>query len=227
MTEYLNFEFEDYFDSYQQQFTTTKNTDNSSSSDDIGVKKKIAKKQYEPIYDNQILYRYEDNPEQYKRIRKKQQNRESANRVRGRQKNYVQDIEQEMIDLKKENQDMQMINAKLQAENNQLKEQVQFLRELLLKDPKSINPPFLEKTNQYGDRQILSMTTFTAVVCIILVAFAPSTGAESTSIAAETKDKYVPEQKSYTMIIGSLLVIAWIAFYVIRLINQKKKIKLY
>lgn len=44
MTEYLNFEFEDYFDSYQQQFTTTKNTDNSSSSDDIGVKKKIAKK---------------------------------------------------------------------------------------------------------------------------------------------------------------------------------------
>ena len=46
------------------------------------------------------------------------------------------------------------------------------------------------------------MTTFTAVVCIILVvlilntkkkAFAPSTGAESTSIAAETKDKYVPE----------------------------------
>lgn len=80
------------------------------------------------------------------------------------------------------------------------------------------------------------MTTFTAVVCIILVvryflntkkAFAPNTGAESTSIAAETKDKYVPESKPYTMIIGSLLVIAWIAFYVIRLINQKKKIKLY
>ena len=34
------------------------------------VKKTIYKKFYEPIFDNQMIYRYEENPEEYRKARK-------------------------------------------------------------------------------------------------------------------------------------------------------------
>lgn len=44
------------------------------SSDETNLKKskeiKKTIKKYEPIVDNSVLYRYEDNPEEYKRMRK-------------------------------------------------------------------------------------------------------------------------------------------------------------
>jgi len=65
--EYLNLDFENnYFDSYQQQFTSSR--DSGTSSDDTHKKNEMPKtkkniSKYEPIYENNILYRYEDNPE--------------------------------------------------------------------------------------------------------------------------------------------------------------------
>lgn len=72
--EFFNLDFEDnYYESGQQPFTSSR--DSGMSSDDthnknVQIKKKNISKKYEPIYENNILYRYEDNPEQYKKIRK-------------------------------------------------------------------------------------------------------------------------------------------------------------
>jgi hypothetical protein len=54
-----------------------------------GVKKQI-KKYYEPLIDGKMVFRYEDDPEEYKKARKRLQNRESATRVRARKKDRVE-----------------------------------------------------------------------------------------------------------------------------------------
>ena len=61
-------------------------------------KKIISKIKYENLFENNIIYRYEDNPEEYKRVRKRIQNRHSATRVRSRKKNNEESQNNE-IDL--------------------------------------------------------------------------------------------------------------------------------
>lgn len=43
-------------------------SDETNQKKDKKIKKYI--KKYEPIVENQVVYRYEDNPEEYKRLRK-------------------------------------------------------------------------------------------------------------------------------------------------------------
>ncbi|CAD8082006.1 unnamed protein product [Paramecium primaurelia] len=169
--DFFNLDFEDNcYQSCQYQFTSSR--DSGMSSDDthqknVQIKKKNIAKKYEPIYENNIVYRYEDNPEQYKKIRKKLQNRESANRVRGRQKNYVQDMEQELLDMKKENQQLQMLNAKLQAENVVLKQQVEFMQNLIMQS----QPHQSDNTLQRDTTKNSHLATLTAFSVILGFAF--------------------------------------------------------
>lgn len=55
------------------------------------------------------------------------QNRESATRVRYRKKNYACSLEQQLEELKDVNANLLQQNAKLQAENNLLKSQMQVI----------------------------------------------------------------------------------------------------
>lgn len=74
-----------------------------------------------------MMYRYEDDPAEYKKARKRIQNRESATRVRYRKKNYACSLEQQLEELKEVNANLLQQNAKLQAENNLLKSQMQVI----------------------------------------------------------------------------------------------------
>ncbi|CAD8062815.1 unnamed protein product [Paramecium primaurelia] len=165
--DFFNIDFEDNCQqSYQYQFTSSR--DSGMSSDDthqknVQIKKKNITKNYEPIYENNIVYRYEDNPEQYKKIRKKLQNRESANRVRGRQKNYVQDMEQELLDIKKENQNLQMLNAKLHAENVVLKQQVEFMQNLIIQSQPHQNETTLQRDTTKNSH-LATLTAFSVIL---------------------------------------------------------------
>ena len=98
------------------------------------IQSKKITKQYEPIFDGKRTYRYEDNPEEYKKARKRIQNRESACRVRARQKSHVVEVEQDVYLLKKENEDLKLKNAALTAENNLLKHQIAFLERIVTKN---------------------------------------------------------------------------------------------
>lgn len=59
-----------------EQSCSTKDTPQSDcSSDETNpknpkIKRKGISKKYEPIVDNSVVYRYEDNPDEYKKLRK-------------------------------------------------------------------------------------------------------------------------------------------------------------
>jgi len=107
--------------------------DKDKSSKIPPILKKAIHKHYEPIFDNQTWFKYEDNPLEYKRARKRIQNRESASRVRYRKKNYIEEAEQELNQLKKDNANLLLQNATLTAENNLLKQQISFLEKMIMK----------------------------------------------------------------------------------------------
>lgn len=96
------------------------------------IQKKKISKNYEPLFDGKTWFKYEDNPAEYKKARKRIQNRESATRVRNRKKNYVEVVEQDVYSLKKENTELQLKNAALTAENNLLKQQISFLERMVM-----------------------------------------------------------------------------------------------
>lgn len=84
-----------------------------------------------------------------------------------------------MLKLKQENQELQLVNAKLQAENLQLKQQVSFMQHLILKgkqpDEQSqtigssqINPPFQMERVESGSRQLISLSAFTMIIGLIV-----------------------------------------------------------
>jgi len=84
-----------------------------------------------------MVYRYEDNPSEYKKARKRIQNRESAHRVRNRKKDYYEDLHSELVVVKSENENLKVKNASLTAENNLLKLQITFLEKMVLKGQNS------------------------------------------------------------------------------------------
>ena len=67
------------------------------------------------------------------------QNRESATRVRHRKKNFMEEAEQQVDELKKDNADLFLKNATLTAENNLLKKQIAFLEKMVMKNNNQIS----------------------------------------------------------------------------------------
>jgi cell division protein FtsB len=51
--------------------------------------------------------------------------------VRGRKKNAFENLEQEVEYIRKENSQLQLINAKLETENKSLKDQIEFMKTLI------------------------------------------------------------------------------------------------
>ena len=60
---------------HQESSDGVNNTPSTDLSKSFVPKTKTIKKKYEPIQDCNKVYRYEDDPEEYKRARKKVQNR--------------------------------------------------------------------------------------------------------------------------------------------------------
>mmetsp|Transcript_11348 Transcript_11348/g.9756 ORF Transcript_11348/g.9756 Transcript_11348/m.9756 type:complete len:213 (+) Transcript_11348:123-761(+) len=113
---------------------SSKHSDLTSSDKNTRIPPIIRKgihKYYEPIHDGTKVYRYEDNPSEYKKARKRIQNRESACRVRSRKKNYVEEIEVEMDALRNENSELKVKNASLEAENNVLKQRLAMFEKMV------------------------------------------------------------------------------------------------
>lgn len=135
---------------YQVDEESSGNSDlnNHKWSQNPPIHKKTINKNYEPIYDGKKCYKYEDDPAEYKKARKRIQNRESASRVRSRKKNYVEVVEQDIYSLKKENAELQLKNAALTAENNLLKQQISFLERMVMKNNSNSSVEFApEATN--------------------------------------------------------------------------------
>lgn len=91
---------------------------------------KNIQKHHEPIVDNGCTYRYEDDPHEYKRARKRVQNRISATRVRNKKKTYVEELECQVTGLKEEISQLKTTNNVLSTENSLLKQQVSFFEKL-------------------------------------------------------------------------------------------------
>jgi cell division protein FtsB len=51
--------------------------------------------------------------------------------VRGRKKNAFENLEQEVEYIRKENSQLQLINAKLETENKSLKDQIEYMKTLI------------------------------------------------------------------------------------------------
>lgn len=104
---------------------------NTNKSTISGKTRKIKKDKYEPIYEDSKVYKYEDNPELYKAIRKKIQNRESARRVRERKVVNHSDVTERVKYLEIQNHELTVKNATLSAENDLLRDQIKFMEKLL------------------------------------------------------------------------------------------------
>jgi len=96
---------------------------------------------YEPLMDNGILYIYNENPEEYKKARKRIQNRESATRVRHKKKNATEDLIDQVKFLKDESLSLQTQNASLSTENMILKQQIMFYEKVLVSQQKNVQQP--------------------------------------------------------------------------------------
>ncbi|EAS03556.2 bZIP transcription factor (macronuclear) [Tetrahymena thermophila SB210] len=103
---------------------------NSLNQTGLKIKKNIAKKKYEPLYDNNQVYRYEDDPLEYKKARKRIQNRQSARKVRSIKKNQTENLEMNVDQLKQENQDLKVQVANLSAQNKRLLDEVEYFRRM-------------------------------------------------------------------------------------------------
>jgi regulator of replication initiation timing len=99
------------------------------------ITRKGIKKHYEPIIDCGKVYRYEDSASEYRKARKRIQNRESASRVRNRKKTHVEELDEEIEKLEQEKADLRAHNASLITENNLLKQQVAFLERMVSRNP--------------------------------------------------------------------------------------------
>ena len=93
------------------------------------------KKQYlqDAIIDKNGAYSYLDDPIEYKKARKRLQNRESAVRSRFRKKTYQETLEKEITEQKeyidaliRSRKELQHHNAALSSENQVLKQQVTY-----------------------------------------------------------------------------------------------------
>jgi hypothetical protein len=112
-------------------------------------------KYYEPIQDSDAVFYYEDNPNEYKKARKRIQNRESATRVRNRKKTYVEELEQEMEIIRRENQELKVRNSSMAAENHLLKQQITYLENLA--ETKNENQNIQQHTYNQNENYFLNI----------------------------------------------------------------------
>jgi len=116
------------------------------------IVRKGIRKYYEPILDNGMVYNYEDDPNEYRKARKRIQNRESATRVRNRKKNHVEILEDEINDMKKSYNELQRENNMLLAENQSLRQKLSFFEKAVAKNNQAhqmnMNP---NMSNQFSE----------------------------------------------------------------------------
>lgn len=85
-----------------------------------------------PPYRDEDLY--DPNSLEYKKARKRRQNRESAARSRARKKIELNSMDSELYKLQERNHTLEMENASLKAENEMLKKELEFYRGILNSD---------------------------------------------------------------------------------------------
>lgn len=122
--------------------------DDGSGSRVPPIVRKGIRKYYEPIVDNGMVYNYEDDPSEYRKARKRIQNRESATRVRNRKKNHVEILEDEIIDLKKVISDLKTDNSHLHSENQNLKHKLAFFEKAVAKNNQAHQVHQMNQMNQ-------------------------------------------------------------------------------
>ena len=96
--------------------------------------RKIKEVEYrkETIYDkNGMEITYDEDPDEYKKARKRIQNKQSAVRSRNRKKNYFTDLELKVEYLEEENKRLSTANATLTAEKKLLSEQLDYFKALV------------------------------------------------------------------------------------------------
>lgn len=96
--------------------------------------RKIKEVEYrkEIVYDkNGMALDYDNNPNEYKKARKRIQNRESAIRSRQRKKNYFSELEVQMEELEEENKRLNTENVTLKAEKKLLVDQLEYFKALV------------------------------------------------------------------------------------------------
>ena len=96
--------------------------------------RKIKEVEYrrETIYDkNGMEISYNDNPQEYKKARKRMQNRESAIRSRTRKRQYFTELEVKYEKLAEENKSLVTENATLKVEKKLLSEQLEYFKNLV------------------------------------------------------------------------------------------------
>jgi len=85
------------------------------------------------IVDRTGEFDFMEDPNQYKKARKRMQNRESAVRSRMRKKFFSDDLEVRVYELEKINRELNEMNAGLNAENSLLKRQVAYFEDIFAK----------------------------------------------------------------------------------------------
>lgn len=97
----------------------------------------------EQLMDQEELYYYKTichgNIDEYKKARKKVQNKESALRSRMKKKHYYDHLESDLNATKQEGNKLKLENAALRAENQLLKRQVGYFENLFAKRTQSTN----------------------------------------------------------------------------------------
>lgn len=96
--------------------------------------KKVKEVEYrrEVIYDkNGMVIEYDEDPNEYKKARKRIQNRESAIRSRNRKKKYFTEVEVKFEELQEENKRLSTENATLKAEKKLLIDQLEYFKGLI------------------------------------------------------------------------------------------------
>jgi len=115
----------------EYQYQTESDEKSTKNSKIPPIIRKGIHKYYEPIEDGDATFLYEDDPSEYKKARKRIQNRESATRVRNRKKNYTEELEIELQKVRNENSHLKTRNSEMAAENHLLKQQITFLETIV------------------------------------------------------------------------------------------------
>ncbi|CDW72333.1 bzip transcription factor family protein [Stylonychia lemnae] len=120
----------------QQQAISNSNSYDDSGDFDMSYEKLTNKKKeylQEIIADRNGVFNYVKDPDEYKRARKRMQNRESAVRSRLRKRYYQDELEDKISDMEKIQKDLSEQNAGLAAQNALLKKQLQYFEDVFAK----------------------------------------------------------------------------------------------
>eukprot|EP01017_Pseudomicrothorax_dubius_P044944 TRINITY_DN7680_c0_g1_i10.p1 TRINITY_DN7680_c0_g1~~TRINITY_DN7680_c0_g1_i10.p1 ORF type:complete len:289 (-),score=49.53 TRINITY_DN7680_c0_g1_i10:36-902(-) len=119
----------------------------------------IQKRKFDPLIVNDRLYIYENDPVEYKKARKRLQNRESAVRVRSKNKEKTEDLKEEVDLLRKENNELKVKIASINAENALLKHNIAFLEKLIVGNGSVVKEPLNEfiNTQQNSENHVITI----------------------------------------------------------------------